>query len=84
VHRALVGSDLGLLDCRRKLRPGRLRLRSDCAKPHDCSIRWLMQKVRDATAGVLDDCTLADALGKRPMAHTALDLGKGTSKIRAG
>jgi Rrf2 family protein len=59
------------------------RLCSDCANPHDCSIRWLMQKVRDATAGVLDECTLADALGKRPMAHRAIDLGKGASKIRA-
>jgi Rrf2 family protein len=58
------------------------RLCSDCAKPHDCAIRWLMQKVRDATAGVLDECTLADALGKRPIAHRALDLGKGASKIR--
>jgi Rrf2 family protein len=59
------------------------RLCSDCAKPHDCSVRWLMQKVRDATAGVLDDCTLADALGKRPAAYRATDLGKGASKIRA-
>jgi Rrf2 family protein len=59
------------------------RLCSDCANPHDCTIRWLMQKVRDATAGVLDECTLADALGKRPAAYRAIDLGKGASKIRA-
>ncbi|HEX3862838.1 MAG TPA: Rrf2 family transcriptional regulator [Stellaceae bacterium] len=38
----------------------------DCPVPQRCSIRWLMQQVRDATAGVLDNCTLADALGKRP------------------
>jgi Rrf2 family protein len=42
------------------------KLCSDCLDPHSCSIRWLLQKVRDATAGVLDECTLADALGKRP------------------
>jgi Rrf2 family protein len=59
------------------------RLCSDCAEPEACSIRWLMQKVRDATAGVLDECTLADALGKRPLAHRTIDLGKGASKIRA-
>jgi Rrf2 family protein len=58
------------------------RLCSDCAKPNECPIRWLMQKVRDATAGMLDECTLADALGKRPAAHRAIDLGKGASKIR--
>jgi Rrf2 family protein len=39
---------------------------SDCPDPARCSVRWLMQQVRDATAGVLDNCTLADALGKRP------------------
>jgi Rrf2 family protein len=58
------------------------RLCSDCAKPDECAIRWLMQRVRDATAGVLDECTLADALGKRPVAYRAIDLGKGAPKIR--
>lgn len=38
----------------------------DCPVPQRCSIRWLMQQVRDATSDVLDNCTLADALGKRP------------------
>jgi Rrf2 family protein len=42
------------------------RLCADCQDPHTCSIRWLMQQVRDATSGVLDNCTLADALGKVP------------------
>jgi Rrf2 family protein len=42
---------------------------ADCPDPHHCSIRWVMQQVRDATAGVLDHCTLADALGKSPVAH---------------
>jgi Rrf2 family protein len=41
----------------------------DCPEPNRCSIRWLMQQVRDATAGVLDNCTLADALGKRPVSR---------------
>jgi Rrf2 family protein len=45
------------------------RLCADCSTPRRCSIRWLMQQVRDATAGVLDNCTLADALGKVPRAH---------------
>jgi Rrf2 family protein len=58
------------------------RLCSDCARPDECAIRWLLQKVRDATAGVLDECTLADALGKRPVAHRAIHLRKGASKIR--
>jgi Rrf2 family protein len=43
------------------------QLCADCPDPHRCSIRWLMQQVRDATAGVLDNCTLAEALGKRPV-----------------
>ena len=59
------------------------RLCSDCPDPHGCSIRWVMQRVRDATAGVLDECTLADALGKRPAAHRAAGLGKPASKTRA-
>ena len=60
------------------------RLCSDCQDPHNCSIRWLMQKVRDATASVLDECTLADALGQRPAAYRAPDLRKAAStKIRA-
>jgi len=52
------------------------QLCSDCPDPHSCSIRWLMQKVRDATAGVLDECTLADALGQRPAAYRARDRRK--------
>lgn len=45
------------------------QLCDDCPDPHRCSIRWLMQQVRDATAAVLDGCTLADALGKLPAAR---------------
>jgi Rrf2 family protein len=59
------------------------RLCSDCPDPHGCSIRWVMQRVRDATAGVLDDCTLAEALGKQPVAYHAADLRKPASKTRA-
>jgi Rrf2 family protein len=44
------------------------RLCPDCSDPARCSIRWLMQEVRDATSGILDRCTLADALGKVPRA----------------
>ena len=48
---------------------------TDCAEPDRCSIRWLMQQVRDATAGVLDNCTLADALGKRPVKRNSRSRG---------
>jgi len=59
------------------------QLCSDCPDPHSCSVRWLMQKVRDATAGVLDECTLADALGQRPAAFRARDRGKAAAtKVR--
>ncbi len=37
----------------------------DCGDPELCSVRWLMVQVRDATANVLDHCTLADALRHR-------------------
>jgi Rrf2 family protein len=37
----------------------------DCGDPAACSVRWLMVQVRDATADVLDNCTLADALRHR-------------------
>jgi Rrf2 family protein len=46
------------------------RLCADCSDPPRCSIRWLMQRVRNATSGVLDECTLADALGKVPRAFS--------------
>ena len=60
------------------------RLCSDCRDPQSCSVRWLMQKVREATASVLDECTLADALGQRPAAFRARGLRKaGSRKIRA-
>jgi len=59
------------------------RLCSDCPDPHGCSIRWVMQRVRDATAGVLDECTLADAVGKRPVAFRAADLRRRAPKTRA-
>lgn len=58
------------------------RLCSDCAKPHDCAIRWLMQKVRDATAGVLDNCSLAEAVGKRPALHRTSDPRRSASRLR--
>jgi Rrf2 family protein len=62
------------------------QLCADCPDPHRCSIRWLMQQVRDATAGVLDNCTLAEALGKRPITRQmALDkvVGRLQTGIRA-
>jgi Rrf2 family protein len=38
---------------------------TDCGDPAACSTRWLMIQVRDATAAVLDNRTLADALRHR-------------------
>jgi len=32
---------------------------------NSCSVRWLMLQVRDATADILDNCSLADALKHR-------------------
>ncbi|MCW2247470.1 Rrf2 family protein [Azospirillum fermentarium] len=37
----------------------------DCGDPDACSTRWLMVQVRDATAAVLDNRSLADALRHR-------------------
>ncbi|CAO3410032.1 MULTISPECIES: RrF2 family transcriptional regulator [Azospirillum] len=37
----------------------------DCIDTATCSVRWLMVQVRDATAAVLDNQTLADALRHR-------------------
>ncbi|MGQ9367207.1 RrF2 family transcriptional regulator [Azospirillum sp. A39] len=38
---------------------------ADCTDPDTCSVRWLMIQVRDATAAVLDNRTLADAIRYR-------------------
>jgi Rrf2 family protein len=37
----------------------------DCTDVNSCSVRWLMLQVRDATADILDNCSLADALKHR-------------------
>jgi Rrf2 family protein len=37
----------------------------DCTDANSCSVRWLMLQVRDATADILDNCSLADALRHR-------------------
>jgi Rrf2 family protein len=37
----------------------------DCTDANSCSVRWLMLQVRDATAEILDNCSLADALKHR-------------------
>jgi Rrf2 family protein len=37
----------------------------DCTNVEDCSVRWLMLRVRDATSEILDNCSLADALKQR-------------------
>ena len=38
---------------------------ADCRDVSTCSIRWAMLKARDALAGALDDCSLADALKQK-------------------
>ncbi|WP_377807160.1 Rrf2 family transcriptional regulator [Azospirillum sp. A29] len=42
----------------------------DCIDTATCSVRWLMVQVRDATAAVLDNQTLADALRHRQSTGT--------------
>jgi Rrf2 family protein len=42
----------------------------DCASVDTCRLRHLMRRARDAVAGVLEECTLADLCGGAP----ALDL----------
>jgi Rrf2 family protein len=37
----------------------------DCTDVNSCSVRWLMLQVRDATADILDNCSLAAALKHR-------------------
>jgi Rrf2 family protein len=39
----------------------------DCVDEETCSIRKVLLVVRDATAGILEGCTLADALSKDPL-----------------
>jgi Rrf2 family protein len=46
----------------------------DCTDANNCSVRWLMLQVRDATADILDNCSLADALKHRQT--TGLLLGQ--------
>lgn len=38
---------------------------TDCEDPSVCSTRWIMLQVRDATAAILDNRTLADAVRHR-------------------
>jgi Rrf2 family protein len=38
---------------------------TDCRDVGTCAIRWAMLKARDALAGALDDCSLADALKRK-------------------
>ena len=37
----------------------------DCRDVNTCAIRWAMLKARDALAGALDECSLADALKQK-------------------
>src|SRR5687768_5630948 len=39
----------------------------DCVDEETCSIRKVLLVVRDATAGILEGCTLADALSREPL-----------------
>lgn len=44
---------------------------ADCPDPETCSIRLIMRQVRDATAGILDNTSIADIAGN-PEALTKL------------
>jgi Rrf2 family protein len=41
----------------------------ECTDPDTCAIRLTMLKVRDATADILDNTTLLDAIQPRPLTH---------------
>lgn len=42
---------------------------ADCPDPGTCSIRLVMRRVRDATAAILDNTTVADLAGEHPAAE---------------
>lgn len=58
----LVDGHLAPIPCASK---SSFRPCEDCIDPGTCSVRWLMVQVRDATADVLDNRSLADALRHR-------------------
>jgi Rrf2 family protein len=58
----IVDGPLAPLPCASKTG---FRACDDCTDVNSCSVRWLMLQVRDATADILDNCSLADALKHR-------------------
>jgi Rrf2 family protein len=58
----IVDGPLAPLPCASKTG---FRACADCMDVNSCSVRWLMLQVRDATADILDNCSLADALKHR-------------------
>jgi len=58
----LVDGSLAPLPCASETQ---FRRCDDCKDPETCSVRWLMLQVRNATASVLDNCTLAQVLSHR-------------------
>jgi Rrf2 family protein len=58
----IVDGPLAPLPCASKTG---FRACEDCTDVNSCSVRWLMLQVRDATADILDNCSLADALKHR-------------------
>jgi Rrf2 family protein len=58
----IVDGPLAPLPCASKTG---FRACADCTDVSSCSVRWLMLQVRDATADILDNCSLADALKHR-------------------
>ncbi|MBK1838053.1 Rrf2 family transcriptional regulator [Azospirillum sp. YIM B02556] len=58
----LIDGHLAPIPCASK---GSFKPCEDCIDTETCSVRWLMVQVRDATAAVLDNQTLADALRHR-------------------
>jgi len=59
----IVDGPLALTPCASRTR---FRPCNDCTDIRTCQLQSLMQKARDAVAGVLENCSLADISAKKP------------------
>jgi Rrf2 family protein len=75
----LMEGPLALLSC---VSQTQYRRCADCADERACELRKIFRSVRDSTAAILDDWTLADARGKSgpPEAHLSASAAKKSSR----